>query len=149
MSCHGIAAVNGSGSFPVMLKPPLVTSGEQYEWRYSRCALSEARLRKRSCSPQRGQRNGREEGEEEEEEEEEAPQAWPFLSERKEPEPLEHNFCCITLHLQHREEVTQERDSIRAGLGQKIGILAHNHQTKTQTRGKCLLSVQTKLPTYK
>ncbi|TNN73573.1 hypothetical protein EYF80_016168 [Liparis tanakae] len=52
MSCQGIAAVNGSGSLPVMLKPPGVTSGERW-------ARSEARLRKRSRSPQRGQRKGR------------------------------------------------------------------------------------------
>lgn len=99
MSCQGMADVSGSGSLPVMLKLPVITSGERYEWRYSRWARSEARLRKRSCSPQRGQRKGRSQ-----EVTVTAPQACPFLSKRKEPEPLEHNFCCITLHLEHKEK---------------------------------------------
>lgn len=101
MSCQGIAAVSGSGNFPVMLKPPAITSGERYEWRYSRWARSEAKLRKRSCSPHRGQRKGRSQ---EVTESVTALQAWPFLSKRKEPEPLEHNFCCITLHLDYKKQ---------------------------------------------
>ena len=102
MSCQGIDAISWSGSWPVMLKPPEVTSGERYEWRYSRWVRSEARLRKRSCSPQRGQRKGRSQ---EVTGSVTAPQAWPLCSRRKEPEPLEHNFCCIPPHLKLQGDV--------------------------------------------